>query len=330
VTSLGRRRLLTAAVTLVLAGVAAYVLYGSGAELTEAAQVLSRVNPAWLVLAAAAEAASFVAFAQGELIFLSSAGRSVTLPAMTGIVTAGQAIANCIPAGIAASSIYTFRQLLARRIDVLLSAEVQVAQSLVYVATLALLALAGTALAGGTRGVADLQYVALGLFAVTALLLGGGIWLHRRGSVRRTFQKLVRWLSPDPKALARRGLRLEGVGGIQLEPVIWTRAAVAATGSWVFDCTCLAASFLAVGSAPPWRGLLLAYCAGQMATILPVSPGGLGVVEGSLTVALVAFGGSEPTTLAAVLLYRLFSYWAVLPGGLISHLLVRRPVKEPA
>jgi len=37
-----------------------------------------------------------------------------------------------------------------------------------------------------------------------------------------------------------------------------------------------------------WKGLLLAYGAGQLAADLPITPGGLGVVEGSLTIALVA------------------------------------------
>ena len=46
----------------------------------------------------------------------------------------------------------------------------------------------------------------------------------------------------------------------------------------------------------PWKGLLLAYGAGQLAASLPITPGGLGVVEGSITVALVAFGGSEAST----------------------------------
>ena len=71
-------------------------------------------------------------------------------------------------------------------------------------------------------------------------------------------------------------------------------AGAAAMGNWVFDCGCLTLSFLAVGAGVPWRGLLLAYGAGQLATTLPITPGGLGVVEGSLTVALVTFG--EPQT----------------------------------
>jgi uncharacterized membrane protein YbhN (UPF0104 family) len=41
-------------------------------------------------------------------------------------------------------------------------------------------------------------------------------------------------------------------------------------------------------------------------------------VEGSLTVALVTFGGGAESTVAAVLLYRLVSFWLVLPAGWTS------------
>ena len=70
-----------------------------------------------------------------------------------------------------------------------------------------------------------------------------------------------------------------------------------------------------MGAEVPWRGLLLAYAAAQLATNLPITPGGLGVVEGSLTVALVAFGGAQASTVAAVLIYRVLSFWLILPIG---------------
>jgi putative heme transporter len=70
-----------------------------------------------------------------------------------------------------------------------------------------------------------------------------------------------------------------------------------------------------VGAGVPWRGLLLAYGAGQLAANLPITPGGLGVVEGSLTIALVEYGGVEASTVAAVLLYRIISFWGFLPVG---------------
>jgi hypothetical protein len=59
----------------------------------------------------------------------------------------------------------------------------------------------------------------------------------------------------------------------------------------------------------------LAYGAGQLAAALPITPGGLGAVEGSITIALVAFGGAHLATVDAVLLYRLISFWLVLAVG---------------
>ncbi len=91
-----------------------------------------------------------------------------------------------------------------------------------------------------------------------------------------------------------------------------------ALGNWILDCGCLAAAFLAVGASIPWKGLLLAYGAGQLAANLPITPGGLGVVEGSLTIALVAYGGLEASTVAAVLLYRVINFWASLPVGWLA------------
>ena len=87
------------------------------------------------------------------------------------------------------------------------------------------------------------------------------------------------------------------------------------TVNWLLDCACFAMMFLALGAPIPWKGLLLAYGAGQLAASLPITPGGLGVVEGSITVALVAFGGPEASTAYAVLLYRIISFWMILVVG---------------
>ena len=87
------------------------------------------------------------------------------------------------------------------------------------------------------------------------------------------------------------------------------------TANWLFDCACFAMMFLAVDASIPWKGLLLAYGAGQLAANLPFTPGGLGVVEGSITIALVAFGGSQVSTVDAVLMYRVISFWLVLVVG---------------
>ena len=97
------------------------------------------------------------------------------------------------------------------------------------------------------------------------------------------------------------------------------------TINWLLDCACFAMMFPALGVPIPWKGLLLAYGAGQLAASLPITPGGLGVVEGSITVALVAFGGPEASTAYAVLLvpgHQLLDD----PGGRVA---LHRPARAP-
>jgi hypothetical protein len=129
------------------------------------------------------------------------------------------------------------------------------------------------------------------------------------------------------------GRWLDQVGAVSPSNAVWARAATMAFSNWIGDLGCLVFSFFAVGAGVPWRGLLLAYGAGQLAANLPITPGGLGVVEGSLTVALVTFGGGKDSTVAAVLLYRLISFWLLLPvgwGSWTAMLLMGRRAKRSA
>jgi hypothetical protein len=52
-------------------------------------------------------------------------------------------------------------------------------------------------------------------------------------------------------------------------------------------------------------------------------------VEGSITLALVAFGGAQTITLAAVLLYRLIAYWVCIPAGGLAWLALRVTSSAP-
>jgi putative heme transporter len=65
---------------------------------------------------------------------------------------------------------------------------------------------------------------------------------------------------------------------------------------------------------------------------IPITPGGLGIVELGLTGALVGFGGQNAKVVAAVLLYRVLTIVPTLVLGLVAGLLWRRlqPPAEPA
>ena len=85
--------------------------------------------------------------------------------------------------------------------------------------------------------------------------------------------------------------------------------------NWAADCGCLAGTIRATGSQVPWHGLLLAYAAGAAVGSAGLTPGGFALVEATLTAALVASGLTAPAALAAVLGYRLISFWMIMIGG---------------
>src|SRR6266851_1131720 len=146
----------------------------------------------------------------------------------------------------------------------------------------------------------------------------------------RAVQRMVRRPRGDATDLVNRAF--ERLRVVNLTKRSLATAAAWAMANWWLDLTALALSFVAVGSKVPWRGLLLAYGAGQLAANLPVTLGGLGVVEGSLTVALVFYGGAQEATVAAVLLYRIISFWMMLLVGWTAALVIkiRTPKLEEA
>ena len=94
----------------------------------------------------------------------------------------------------------------------------------------------------------------------------------------------------------------------------------------------LAVSILAVGAAVPWRDMLLVYLAGIGAQSLSLTPGGLAITEGAISVALVASGLHVRQAVAAAVLYRLISFWLIAAVGwlILLVLRVRTPAAESA
>ena len=71
-----------------------------------------------------------------------------------------------------------------------------------------------------------------------------------------------------------------------------------------------------------WAPILAAFAFGRLVTVVPITPGGLGLVEVGLTGALGAVGdASTAAVVAAVLLFRLLTYALPLPLGVAGLLL---------
>lgn len=320
-------------VGLVLAGVAIYVVAGRRGELSGAASILSHLRVGWVAMAVVGEAASIVAFAALQKVLLSGGRLDVGLGPLTGITLAGNSINNSLPGGPAFASVFAYRQYRRQGADEVLAGWTVVATAVCAALSLAALAVVGLLAAGNKASGLNLTDVTLAILG-GSLLLGFAVWRTRRLAtvVGWAVSLIDRWRTrrsrPDTTksgAGPDSGPVTNSVAGMtqRITEVRPNRRRVATAlgwslANWIGNCSCLVMAFLAVGSPVPWRGLLLAYGAGQLAANLPITPGGLGVVEGSLTIALVAYGGAQASTVAAVLLYRIISFWASLPVGWVS------------
>ncbi|MGH9076463.1 MAG: lysylphosphatidylglycerol synthase transmembrane domain-containing protein [Acidimicrobiales bacterium] len=300
-----------------LAALAVWAVTGKSGELSGATSYLDHLRWGWILAAAIFEAASYLSFASMQRRLLAAGGVNIPVLPMAAITVAGNAIQNSIPAGLVFSSAYAYRQFRRWGADEVLSAWVIVGMATVTMVSLAGLAAVGLGLAASTGSALDLVGVIAGVAAAAGAVVLA--WIKRTYLIRR-----AAWvLRLSQRLLHRPGGEADRVVATALAQLArvapsrhqWAAAAGYAVGNWTADMACLGLSFLAIGAGVPWRGLLLAYSAAQLATNLPITPGGLGVVEGSLTIALVAFGGAQASTVAAVLVYRLLSFWLMLPVG---------------
>jgi uncharacterized protein (TIRG00374 family) len=100
-------------------------------------------------------------------------------------------------------------------------------------------------------------------------------------------------------------------------------------GYMLFDIMVLWASFRAVGSAPEFATISIAYVIGQLGNLIPI-PGGIGGVELGLIGALVLYGLPAVTATAAVLLYRVIELWIPAVLGLAAFVQLRGLLRREA
>jgi uncharacterized protein (TIRG00374 family) len=303
-----------------LGGVALWAVSGQGGELTGASAELSHLNAGWLLLAIAVEVLSLVAFARLDQRLLRCGGVRASTRRFTVISFAAGAIASSLPGGPLVASAFGFRQFRRLGASEALAAWALLATLVFSALGLAILATAGVVVAEREGSAFDLIGVTIGVLLVT---IAGAAAVYER----RALAKLLEWtlrvshrVTGYPRRPADNVLSTfaANLSHVSLTKGDLTSALSWSIANWALDCGCLVFSYLAVGAGVPWRGLLLAYGAGQLAANLPITPGGLGVVEGSLVIALVAFGGAHVSTVAAVLLYRIVSFWGYLPVGWLT------------
>ena len=300
-----------------LVGIAVWVLSSKTSELTGFGTIFHTFDWYWAVPALAAEIGSYMCFAAMQYELLGAGHLRAPWSPLVKLSFASQAITNSLPVGNAVASVYGFRWFGRFGADNTLAVWALAGTLVAASVSLSLLAVIGLGIAANEGASYDLVPALIGTFAI---MLGiGSLFVYERplhavvSGVLKVSVKLTGRPRGDTTEQINRIMRW--MTAVRLSWGQIGRIITWGTINWVLDCACFAMMFIAIDAPIPWKGLLLAYGAGQLAATLPITPGGLGVVEGSITVALVAFGGAESSTVDAVLLYRVISFWLILALG---------------
>ena len=318
-----------AAATVAFAALAA-VGVAERAEVAASFAVLGHLHWLWIPAAVLLESASMAAFAIMLRRLLAVGGASVGVRPMLATAYAANAVSVSVPlAGPALATAFTFRRFTRQGADAPLAGWSLLAGGVVSSAAAALV-LVGGGLASGNLLVTAVA-VASGVLAVAVLVAAGAA--ARRPRLRAALERPAGWtlrqgsrLLGRPAAEPHQTIRawVERLGSLQLPWSGWMTVTGLALANWLADAAVLAVSIHATGAAVPWHDLLLVYGSGVAAQGLNITPGGLGVAEGALSLALVATGLCASQALAAVLLYRLASFWLVVFSGWLVLLWLRR------
>ncbi|MEJ7584691.1 MAG: lysylphosphatidylglycerol synthase transmembrane domain-containing protein [Acidimicrobiales bacterium] len=287
-----------------------------------AIDLLSQVNPLPLVLALGLELSAFVAYTK---LTRSTLPRDAPIRSLTllRIQLATKSVTNLVPGGSAAGGALGFRLLTTAGVAPSAAGFTLATVGLGSAVVLNLMLWLALLVSIPVNGF-DPKYGAAAL--VGFLLLGGFaglVVLLRHGSqgAERVIRAIARPLPlVNEDAAARVVRQIAGrVGELLDDPALLRRSVGWAVAFWLLDASSLWVFIRAFGSTVGPLELIVAFGLAQVLGAIPITPGGLGVIELALTSALVGFGLNRGTAAIAVTTYRLAAFWLPIPLGAIAY-----------
>lgn len=319
--------------TLLVVAAAAVVVVLARHTLAQSMHVLAAASPGWLLLALAAEAVSLTAFGLSRTLLMRANGHRITLRSVMAITYAAHALGLSVPfAGAELDVVYSYHRFRRAGLDAATTSWSMAVSWICSTASLALLLVAG-AIAGNASAASAAGFAGAALYLLPVV---GVLLALRFGRVRALLRTVLAWLAALSKRMFGKpedgGAGVDGfideVSSTRLSLPGYSRVFGCALANWAFDCAALALSIRAIGRPVPWDDLLLVYGAGATVASTGVTPGGLLLVEVTMTAALRASGLHAPAALAAVVAYRVVSYWLVLLAGWVILGILAHPLRR--
>ena len=306
-------------------------------KLPTPAAIMAAVRTAhwgWVVAALALELASIGMIIRQQRRLLGVFGTRLPFRRVGAITYSSTALSLSLPAGAAVGAGWSFRQFRRGGASSGTAAAVLVLSGLISTAGLVLLYLAGLGLAAVSRltglgGREPLLTLLLGVALITVIIM---VLTRLARTVPRPLPteptptpRLDDWQHRHPHlGRALRQLLATGRETVRIDRRNWRFTLGLSVANWGLDIGSLYASCRAVDAHIDVLQLGAIYLGIQLIRQIPITPGGIGLIEAALLAALVAQHVPQGAASAAVLIYRLFSAWLIVPIGFVFLALLRR------
>lgn len=307
---------------LILIAVVDYVVLPRIAGNGQSLRLLRHVDAWWVGLAIGLEAMSLVSYSLSTRSLLRH--RPPGFGWLLRSDLTGYGLGHIVPGGGATTMALRYRLLVsggAAPADVAATIAVQGIGCAIDLAAILWLALIPNLVTGPTA-----PYLIIWL--IGAVLIGCAVVATRERSrmaagaatvLRFALQRLPRRWRPRIREIAAQLRDLLSQRDVRRSFLTW------ATLNWLLDAAALWFFLIAFGHVMNPAALLLAYSIANLLAVLPIAPGGLGIIEGVLIPGLIGFGVPGGIAVLAVVSWRLFQFWIPVPVAGLCYLSLRTP-----
>ena len=294
--------------------------------LRNAVDQLSDVKPGLLVLGLVLELIALFCYSLMTRAALGPVGHHMSALHLFRIQLSTRALSSLVPGGSAAGSALGYRLMVASSVPgpdagfALATAGLASAVVLNFILWSGLIVsipLRGVNPVYGTAAIAGIILMGIAVAIIFGLIEGQ----ERSERILRRVARRLR-LNED-----RAGEAVRHIGGrmqeLAADRALLRRLVFWASANWLIDAAALWVFLRAFGGSVPPDGLIVAFGLANVLAAIPLTPGGLGIVEGTYVPVLVGFGLPRATSVVGVVSYRIAQYWLPIMIGGVCYLSLR-------
>ena len=287
----------------------------------QAIEELTNVDPSLLIVGLALQMLALVCYSLLTKAALGDAGHVISRARLFRIQMSTKALSNIVPGGSAAGPALGYRLMTLSGVDGPSAGFALATSGLMSAVVLNLILWVGLIVSIPIRGV-NQAYGLVAIVGIIVMLVCGLLVLglmDGQGRAEKAFRWMARKVHLDEDrtgaAVRQIALRLEDLMG---DRQLLLRVSMWAALNWIFDMASLWVFIRAFGWSLDIDALVISFGIVNVLQVVPLMPGGLGIVEGAYALQLAVFGVPKTVAALGVATYRICQYWIpTLLGGVM-------------